>query len=349
MNHLLKNKFTATLFLFFLSSSFVFAQTTLNVATYDQLVHAIRETRAASQKRVEQAVDQEKVREAWETGKLIQEHILLNKNRADYGKRVIAKLAGDLETSETELKYMLQFARTYPIRPSTGELPWGHYRELLSVNDAKLRDEITKEAGAKQWSQNELRRELKKRRLAVSELPEEKLEAKPGKLNTRRIVKAAGGIYKGELVVDLGFSSYYKPDQKWSLHEGGIVRVEKKESLYTLRQDLKFKDADLFTYQAEVIQVIDGDTFHASIDLGFGFMIVQKLRLRGLDAPEIESSEGREAKEFFAKLLAKKKGKILLRTVKSDKYDRYLADVWVGKTYLNQELLEKGLAVRVSE
>ena len=40
---------------------------------------------------------------------------------------------------------------------------------------------------------------------------------------------------------------------------------------------------------------------------------------------------------------------VLIRTVKSDKYDRYLADVWVGETYLNQKLIDKGLAVRVSE
>lgn len=73
------------------------------VKTYDQLVHAIRDVRNASQARVEQAVEQEKVREAWETGKLIQEHILLNKARADYGKQVLVKLAADLGTSDTEL------------------------------------------------------------------------------------------------------------------------------------------------------------------------------------------------------------------------------------------------------
>ena len=40
------------------------------VATYDQLVHAIREVQSASQERIEQAAEAEKVREAWETGKL---------------------------------------------------------------------------------------------------------------------------------------------------------------------------------------------------------------------------------------------------------------------------------------
>ena len=80
------------------------------VETYNQSVHAIREVRTGSQKRIEQAVEQEKVREAWETGKLIDEHILLHKERAEYEKEVIARLVKDLETSDTELYRMLEFA-----------------------------------------------------------------------------------------------------------------------------------------------------------------------------------------------------------------------------------------------
>ena len=102
-----------------------------------------------------------------------------------------------------------------------------------------------------------------------------------------------------------------------------------------------------------------------SIPLGFGFTTVQKLRLRGLDAPEIESAEGKEAKAFLEQKLrsteAEKQEKslplasglsvspVLIRTTKSDKYDRYLADVWVAGQYLNQALLDEGLAVQVNE
>ncbi len=88
------------------------------VGTYDQLVAAIRKARAASQARVEQAVQQEKVRECWETGKLIDEHVLQHKERADYGAQVLERLSTDLGTSRTELSYMLQFARAYPIFPA---------------------------------------------------------------------------------------------------------------------------------------------------------------------------------------------------------------------------------------
>ena len=39
----------------------------------------------------------------------------------------------------------------------------------------------------------------------------------------------------------------------------------------------------------------------------------------------------------------------LIKTIKSDKYDRYLADLWVDGTYVNQKLVEQGLAVLVHD
>ena len=109
------------------------------VETYSELLTAIRGVRAESQARVEKAVEQEKVREAWETGKLIDEHVLHHQERADYGAKVLERLSNDLGVSHTELKYMLQFARAYPISRPADQLSWSHYEALLAVNDAKER------------------------------------------------------------------------------------------------------------------------------------------------------------------------------------------------------------------
>lgn len=109
------------------------------VQTYEELRQAIMKARAASTTRIEKAVDQEKVREAWEIGKLIDTHVLQHKERADYGKQVMKRLAEDLGMSETELRYMLQFARTYPIHRPADELSWSQYQALLAVNDSKER------------------------------------------------------------------------------------------------------------------------------------------------------------------------------------------------------------------
>ena len=338
--------------------------TPANVETYDQLVSAIRAARAASRERIEQAVDREKIREAWETGKLIHEHILLHKERADYGKRVLVRLAGDLEMSETELGYMLQFVHTYPISPPAGKLSWSHYRELLSINDEKERSEVTKKAENEGWGRDRVREEVRRRTLAGASSPETEqlVVSKPGKVGTYRVVKAVVGPLTGQLVLDLGFSNYFQPEKISKFKEGDIVVLEKgklkkieeelqRRTAPTLSTDAAVvaQQAQLFTYNVYVTQVIDGDTFRAVVDLGFKFSTVQTLRLRGLDAPEIESKEGQEAKAFLAKQLAKNHGAILIKTVKSDKYDRYLADVWADGRYVNQELIDQDLAVRVSE
>ena len=60
-------------------------------------------------------IEQEKIKTYWQTGKLIHEHILEYKNRADYGRQVIKRLSEDLTVSERSLYETVQFARSFPI------------------------------------------------------------------------------------------------------------------------------------------------------------------------------------------------------------------------------------------
>jgi endonuclease YncB( thermonuclease family) len=341
----------------------------IQVGTYDQLVAAIRKAHAASEARVEQAVQQEKVREAWEIGKLIDEHVLQHKERADYGKQVILRLSGDLPISDTQLYSMLQFARDYPISPPARKLSWSHYEELLPLNDIKEQDAVAEMAEKENWTRDQVRDEVKKRKAAKSEAPapvkEAPLTAQPGKPGTYRIVKAAEGPETGKVVIDLGFSNYYRTSRDLRFKEGAIIEVipafpggaSAPSDLIKLS---KRTSADLYTYRAWVSRVLDGDTIEAVVDLGFGVRSVQVLRLRGLDAPELVSKEGKEAKTFVEKMLKIPEGGrrmadgVLIKTVRSDKYDRYLADLFVtdkeGKTqYVNNRLLEEGHAVRMVE
>ncbi len=346
----------------------VFEAKASNVETYDQLIKAIRQAQAASGQRMQQ----EKVRLAWETGKLINEYILKNKERADYDKQVILRLAKDLGSSERELYYMLEFARSYPILPTSAELTWSDYRALLDLNDPKQREELAARAKEGKWDVDRIRQEIKRINASKrgEKLPSETLESKPGKVGVYRVIKATVGPYAGQLALDLGFSNYYQPGELKEFKQGDIVHAEKIKEGFSLSGSTATFD-DLYTYPAYVINVIDGDTFTAIIDLGFEFVTEQKLRLRGLDAPEIDSEEGKAAKEFVESSLSttkmadpssggrgSKSGKaeaisapILIKTIKSDKYDRYLADVFYisnGKQkYLNNELLEQKLAVRV--
>ena len=105
-------------------------------------------------------------------------------------------------------------------------------------------------------------------------------------------------------------------------------------------------------YRATVTSVVDGDTFEAEVDLGFGLTGRKVFRLRGLDAPEMDTEEGIAAKRFAVLQLKKSKGDVILKVTGHDQYGRYVADVWIpnaGKPNdlsLNQKLIDEGLAVR---
>ncbi len=343
------------------------------VKTYEALRRAISQARARSRVRVEKAVEQERVREAWEIGRLIDAHVLRHKERADYGENVLERLSGDLGMSRTELSYMLQFARAYPILRTSEELTWGHYESLLALNDAREREEVEALAAKEKWPVQKLREEVKKRKAAKNNTQvlekETKLTAKPGKLGTYKFVKATAGPETGKGVIDLGFSNYYKTSGDLRFKEGAIIEVmfavpEAGSSPSDRIKLSKRTSEDLYTYRAWVTRVLDGDTIEAVIDLGFGVRSVQTLRLRGIDAPELVTADGMESKKAMEKMLnmagsvegigdrksdAKQKAPVLVKTVRFDKYDRYLADVFVNGEYVNQKLIEGGFAVQVEE
>ena len=320
-------------------SSFAYAA---EVKSYDQLVKAIREAHHAAEKRVEVAVEQEKVREMWETGGLIREHILLNQERAEYGKEVLKKLSKDLGVSRTELSYMLQFSRAYPIFPAPEILSWSHYRELLVIKDSEDRSVIAREAEREKWSQKRVRKEIKKRKLKTADPqmdePVAKLaELRLGKTGQYQIIKM-----NGKLKVDLGFEVYHDiaPELARGLKANEVIAV--KENMFAKNPHPNAND--FFIYEALVTEVVDGDTFHAEINLGFDTTITQRVRLRRLDAPEIESAEGKQAKKALEKILKKNGGKVILKVSKTDdQYGRYRVDVFMNNQNIDQELLDTHL------
>jgi endonuclease YncB( thermonuclease family) len=103
-------------------------------------------------------------------------------------------------------------------------------------------------------------------------------------------------------------------------------------------------------YRATVTSVVDGDTFEADVDLGFGLTAFQVFRLRGVDAPEMGTEEGIAAKNFLVLQLKKTKGDVILKVSGHDQYGRDLADVWTAPSgdpnhiHLNQKLIDEGLA-----
>lgn len=104
-----------------------------------------------------------------------------------------------------------------------------------------------------------------------------------------------------------------------------------------------------YVYNATVTNVVDGDTIDVTIDLGFGVFVQHRVRLNGINTQETNDpnpalkESGLKAKQFVTTKLLNQK--ITIESFRSDKYRRYLADVYLGDELVNKTLMNEGLAV----
>ena len=107
-------------------------------------------------------------------------------------------------------------------------------------------------------------------------------------------------------------------------------------------------EANLYTYRAQVTSVYDGDTLTADIDLGFSvIMRGQSVRLARINAPEIRGFGAESGIRSRDALRSRVLGKsIILKTIKDsrEKYGRWLGEIWIDGTCINDWLLTEGLA-----
>ena len=100
-----------------------------------------------------------------------------------------------------------------------------------------------------------------------------------------------------------------------------------------------------------IIRVVDGDTVEVDIDLGFHVTLNQRVRLKGIDAPETrtldleEKDKGIQARLWLEKELSKE-GEWIIETTKEDKYGRMLGTLYlVGEPVtVNERMLNEGIA-----
>ena len=112
-----------------------------------------------------------------------------------------------------------------------------------------------------------------------------------------------------------------------------------------------------YEYHAKVLRVIDGDTIELEIDLGFGVFKKEKVRLARVDTPEVygvkkESAEyqiGKLASEYTEHWLSVANYRVTVKTEKTGKYGRYIAEVNSSDgRNLSDDLLENGHATLYS-
>lgn len=356
--------------------------------TYKTLLKRVKETLILGQRKIEQ----QKVKTYWETGRLIHADILKHKNRATYGTEVVKRLAQDLGIEDSTLHRCVRFFQKYPNSKILGarpQLTWTHYRKLITIDDEKKRRYLENRTATNAWSHRELaaqiklqapeREESRKEESGKIEVRSEKsvedrrpLTPKRGQVYTYKLVTRPqlGEDKESGLLVDLGFGIFRNVEARQLAHfsEGDIVSSQGRDTLSERKRVegsgpcfYKFSKTDrtvkdLFTYNALVEKIIDGDTIKVRIDLGFDTWIRETLRLRGIDCAEMSTKEGVAAKTFVQSII-KVAQWIVIHSSRSDKYDRYLADVYIQSAvgsqqsteeiFLNNVLLEKGFATRM--
>ena len=102
-----------------------------------------------------------------------------------------------------------------------------------------------------------------------------------------------------------------------------------------------------YIYKATVLKVVDGDTFDLLIDLGYHVFIEKRIRLDGVDTPEVrgeEKTEGLISKAAVEELIGGKQVKVI-SVRERDKYGRNIARILFGENDvdLTDHLLENNL------
>jgi len=125
----------------------------------------------------------------------------------------------------------------------------------------------------------------------------------------------------------------------------------------------------MYIYRAKLDRVIDGDTIDVIVDLGFDVTIKRRLRLKGVNTPELRSKDPDErrnalaAKEYVETTLYDNELVIETFKTRSGKdrrtFGRYVADVFIDVhtvdtnidsdlVSLSEMLVAKGLAEEVN-
>jgi endonuclease YncB( thermonuclease family) len=102
------------------------------------------------------------------------------------------------------------------------------------------------------------------------------------------------------------------------------------------------KNNNMYTYKAKLNRVVDGDTVNLTIDLGFRLTYTANCRLAGINAPEMNTEEGKVSKVALMQMLP---SEFTIESTGLDKYGRPV--VKIGN--INDKMIENGYAKRYNQ
>jgi micrococcal nuclease len=107
-----------------------------------------------------------------------------------------------------------------------------------------------------------------------------------------------------------------------------------------------------YVYKAYIKEVFDGDTCTATVDLGMRVSMDIKIRLYGINAPEMRGGDkgnGVRSREYLRNLILGKDVIIKTYKDKTEKFGRWLAEIFVDDQNVNQVMVQDGYAKKYDE
>jgi predicted nuclease of restriction endonuclease-like (RecB) superfamily len=149
------------------------------------LLAEVRQLIDAARRRVASAVNAELTQLYWHIGCRISAE-LLQGQRGEYGKQVVAELARQLTTdfgkgwSERQLRYCIRVAEVFPeaaiVHTLCSQLSWSHLRLVIQIDEPLKRDFYLEICRTEHWSVRQLQERVNSQlfeRTAISKKPEE--------------------------------------------------------------------------------------------------------------------------------------------------------------------------------
>ncbi|MBU6141164.1 MAG: hypothetical protein KGP29_06395 [Proteobacteria bacterium] len=342
-------------------------------SSYQKILNQIR----ASIKKTQGKILRNKVEMSWRIGQIIEQN-LEKKDEKTYGKHLIEKLERDTKISSTVLYKMRSFYQTYPKLPKDDpKLNWSHYRVLSGVknpNQRQVLEDLTRENS---WDSDKLQEEKASFEKGGGSLSQSESEtedfsdlrskqkspstanAAPPSFSKRAIKPSRGKVFTYKIVEVIG------SDKKFFDCGFGIFReanqpLPRGAKVVFLKGSKPVKSTatpqQVYTYKAFLKRIVDGDTLHVNIDLGFETWHEETIRLAKINTAEAKTESGKNATGELKKILESAPF-FVLKSIKTDIYNRYVADIFLpekGETdlqkiadkgvYLNQLLLDGGWA-----
>lgn len=103
------------------------------------------------------------------------------------------------------------------------------------------------------------------------------------------------------------------------------------------------RDAGML-HNAKILNVIDGDTYDALVDLDFNLTIKIRIRIMGINCAEMDhkNQAGIDAKNYAIKKLLNKK--VVIDFYKYDSFGRCLCDIFLNDKNFAETLVNEGFA-----